>query len=87
MATPVTSTVCSLCGKTLEREGDCLACILRGGLDENESEPLPMLVSYSRYRPLGERLGKRRSLRRCFGSIRCSTRFVKIRVFQALLKK
>ena len=40
MATPVTSTVCSLCGKTLEREGACLACLLRGGLDEDEEEPL-----------------------------------------------
>jgi serine/threonine protein kinase/Tfp pilus assembly protein PilF len=35
------STVCSLCGKTLEREGVCLACLLRGGLDESEKEPLP----------------------------------------------
>ena len=41
MATPVTTTVCSLCGQTLEREGDCLACLLRGGLDESEEEPLP----------------------------------------------
>ena len=42
MAAPaVSSTVCSICGKTLEREGDCLACLLRGGLDESEEEPLP----------------------------------------------
>ena len=41
MATPVTPTVCSLCGKTLEREGNCLACLLRGGLDESEEEALP----------------------------------------------
>ena len=39
---PATSTtVCSLCGKMLEREGACLACLLRGGLDESEKEPLP----------------------------------------------
>ena len=41
MATPVSSSVCSLCGKMLEREGACLACLLRGGLDESEKEPLP----------------------------------------------
>ena len=41
MATPVASTVCSLCGQALEREGACLACLLRGGLDESEEEPLP----------------------------------------------
>ena len=41
MATPVSSSVCSLCGKLLEREGACLACLLRGGLDESEKEPLP----------------------------------------------
>ena len=41
MAAPVTSTVCSLCGQTLEREGACLACLLRGGLDESEEESLP----------------------------------------------
>jgi hypothetical protein len=41
MSSPVSSTVCSLCGKTLEKEGACLACLLRGGLDESEKEPLP----------------------------------------------
>ena len=41
MATPVSSTVCSLCGQMLEREGACLACLLSGGLDESEKEPLP----------------------------------------------
>ena len=41
MSTPVSSTVCSLCGQMLEREGACLACLLRGGLDESEKEPLP----------------------------------------------
>src|SRR5215813_11705499 len=41
MSAPVSSTVCSLCGQMLEREGACLACLLRGGLDESEKEPLP----------------------------------------------
>ena len=41
MSTPVSSTVCSLCGQMLEREGACLGCLLRGGLDESEKEPLP----------------------------------------------
>ena len=41
MSTPVSSTVCSLCGQMLEREGACLACLLSGGLDESEKEPLP----------------------------------------------
>jgi hypothetical protein len=39
---PATSTtVCSLCGEMLEREGACLACLLSGGLDESEKEALP----------------------------------------------
>ena len=38
MAKPVSSSVCSLCGKMLEREGACLGCLLRGGLDESRSK-------------------------------------------------
>src|SRR4030095_13331244 len=41
MSTPVSSTVCSLSGQMLEKEGACLACLLSGGLDESEKEPLP----------------------------------------------
>ena len=38
---PFPRAVCSLCGQMLEREGACLACLLSGGLDESEKEPLP----------------------------------------------
>ena len=40
MAVSVSSTACSICGKPLKEEGGCLACLLRGGLDENEEEHL-----------------------------------------------
>ena len=40
MAISVCSTVCSICGKPLKEEGDCLACLLRGGLDEKEEVAL-----------------------------------------------
>ena len=36
MAVSVSTTICSICGKPLKQEGDCLACLLRGGLDEKE---------------------------------------------------
>src|SRR5262245_53267194 len=42
MPTSVSTTVCSLCGQMLEREGACLACLLSGGLDESEKEPFPL---------------------------------------------
>src|SRR5437016_7564879 len=37
MAIPVASvtTVCSICGEPLNAKGDCLACLLRTGLDES----------------------------------------------------
>ena len=40
MAISVSSTVCSICAKPLKQEGECLACLLRGGLDEKEEEQL-----------------------------------------------
>src|SRR6266480_3252343 len=40
MATPLASagTVCSTCGEPLNAKGDCLACLLRTGLDESVVE-------------------------------------------------
>ncbi|PYL25558.1 MAG: hypothetical protein DMF37_04580, partial [Verrucomicrobia bacterium] len=39
-------TVCSTCGEPLNAKGDCVACLLRTGLDESgvETEPLDSLV-------------------------------------------
>jgi serine/threonine-protein kinase len=44
MASPV--TVCSICGEPLSTKGDCLACLLRTGLEEStvETNPSPSLV-------------------------------------------
>jgi len=48
MATPPASTgaVCSKCGEPLNAKGDCLACLLRTGLNESsvETKPLASLV-------------------------------------------
>src|SRR6266481_4364424 len=47
MATQLASTtVCSICGEPLNAKGECLACLLRTGLDKSrvETEPLPSLV-------------------------------------------
>src|SRR5437867_7089208 len=48
MAVPLESAVavCSSCGEPLNTKGDCLACLLRTGLDESlfETEPLDSLV-------------------------------------------
>jgi hypothetical protein len=30
----VSATVCSICGEPLQGRSDCLACLVRGGLDE-----------------------------------------------------
>src|SRR6266481_1391554 len=40
------TTVCSICGEPLNAKGECLACLLRTGLDKSrvETEPLPSLV-------------------------------------------
>jgi len=44
MATPSTSgiAICSVCGKPLNANGDCLACLLRGGLDESAVKTKPL---------------------------------------------
>jgi TolB-like protein/Tfp pilus assembly protein PilF len=48
MATPLPSAVaiCSICGQPLNKNSDCLACLLRAGLDESvtETKPLASLV-------------------------------------------
>jgi len=48
MATPLASAiaVCSVCGEPLNAKGDCLACLLRTGLDESvgETKALASLV-------------------------------------------
>jgi len=48
MATPLASAVavCSRCGEPLNAKGDCLACLLRTGLDESiiETRPLASLL-------------------------------------------
>src|SRR6266581_3597145 len=48
MAIPLASavTICSICGEPLNAKGDCVACLLRTGLDESavETEPSVSLV-------------------------------------------
>src|SRR5437762_11525772 len=48
MAMPLPSAiaVCSICGEPLKANGNCLACLLRGGLNESiaQSEPLASIV-------------------------------------------
>src|SRR5437867_12200086 len=43
---PSAVAVCSICGEPLNAKGNCLACLLRTGLDESvvETKPLPSLV-------------------------------------------
>ena len=43
---PSAVTVCSICGEPLNAKGNCLACLLRTGLDESvvETKLLPSLV-------------------------------------------
>src|SRR5437867_100229 len=36
------ATVCSICGEPLNAKGDCLACLLRTGLDESAAEVEPL---------------------------------------------
>ena len=33
------TTVCSICGEPLRGKRDCLACLVRGGLNESGTEP------------------------------------------------
>jgi hypothetical protein len=48
MAVPLAPAIaiCSICGEPLNANGNCLACLLRGGLDESvaETEPAASLV-------------------------------------------
>ena len=38
--------VCSICGKPLNAKGDCLACLLRTGLDETVVETKPAVLAF-----------------------------------------
>jgi eukaryotic-like serine/threonine-protein kinase len=45
MAIQLATTICSICGEPLNAKGDCLACLLRTGLDESVSETEPLASS------------------------------------------
>ena len=38
--------VCSMCGKPLNAKGDCLACLLRTGLDKAAGEIKPTVLAF-----------------------------------------
>src|ERR1051326_4739458 len=38
--------VCSICGKPLNARGDCLACLLRTGLDETAVDLKPAMLAF-----------------------------------------
>ena len=48
MGKPLASAVgiCSICGKPLNAKGDCLACLLRTGLEETVAEPKPAVLAF-----------------------------------------
>src|SRR6266516_1931106 len=48
MGKPLASSVgvCSICGKPLNAKGDCLACLLRTGLEETVVEPKPAVLVF-----------------------------------------
>ena len=48
MGKPLASAVgvCSICGKPLNAKGDCLACLLRTGLEETVVEPKPAVLAF-----------------------------------------
>src|SRR4029450_10101435 len=48
MGKPLASAVgdCSICGKPLNAKGDCLACLLRGGLEETVVEHEPAILAF-----------------------------------------
>src|SRR6266567_6171374 len=48
MGKPLASSVgvCSDCGKPLNAKGDCLACLLRTGLEETVVEPKPAVLAF-----------------------------------------
>jgi hypothetical protein len=48
MGKPLASAVgaCSICGKPLNAKGDCLACLLRTGLEETVVESKPAVLAF-----------------------------------------
>jgi len=48
MGKPLASAVgvCSMCGKPLNAKGDCLACLLRTGLEKTIVEPKPAVLAF-----------------------------------------
>ena len=48
MGKPLASAVgvCSMCGKPLNAKGDCLACLLRTGLEETTEETKPAVLAF-----------------------------------------
>ena len=46
MGKPLVVGVCSVCGKPLNAKGDCLACLLRTGLEESTAESNPAILSF-----------------------------------------
>ena len=38
--------LCSMCGKPLNAKGDCLACLLRTGLDHAAVETKPTVLAF-----------------------------------------
>jgi len=48
MGKPLPSGVrlCSMCGKPLNAKGDCLACLLRTGLDHTAIETKPTVLAF-----------------------------------------
>jgi serine/threonine-protein kinase len=45
MPASTVSTVCTICGEPLQGKGDCLVCLLRGGLDQPDDEDAPRASS------------------------------------------
>ena len=48
MGKPLASAVgvCSICGEQLNAKGDCLACLLRTGLDKTAGETKPAVLAF-----------------------------------------
>ena len=48
MGKPLASAAgnCSMCGKPLNAKGDCLACLLRTGLDETAVASKPPVLAF-----------------------------------------
>ena len=80
MGTPLASgvAVCSICGEPLNAKGDCLACLLRTGLEKTVVETRPSALAFGdfeverarRWLLLGTRSRcNRGDLRRCGQSV------------------